>query len=243
MYSLGSSEAAKLLATRIETLNKQCFPIVTVSYKSSDAPWVTKRTRRCVKARKKIFKREGKSDAWWSKKKESERLVKEAQKAYLETHRAKTVKAEGIKAYYRAAKVVGDSTKDNARWDLMDLFPGIPQDEALRRSVDYFSAVSNEFNPIVDRGPVQTLKTFHNYEPNQIAGMIRSSKKTSPTVPGDMPPEALSSHTIVLYLQQNLERRYMATRLEGRNSDDYPREENARKYLRNEESFLYSLCL
>ena len=55
VYSLGPSEAAELLAQKLDTFTNECFPEKHHKIKSTDDPWISRGIRKKIEAGKRIF--------------------------------------------------------------------------------------------------------------------------------------------------------------------------------------------
>ena len=69
------SETAEKLDNILQSMVNECFPLVTRTVRSSDAPWITKRIKSLIRNRKRIFKKQGRSALWRKKKKELDLII------------------------------------------------------------------------------------------------------------------------------------------------------------------------
>ena len=60
----------------------KCFPIKKRTVKDTDDPWILIGIRKKIRLRKRIFKKDGRSDRWKKLKKVTEEKIKEAKAKY-----------------------------------------------------------------------------------------------------------------------------------------------------------------
>ena len=184
-------EAAAKLKAITERMIEEAYPLVRVKYKSTDAPWVDRNIRALSKRKLKVFRTQGRSKKWHELRRQMNDKVKRAKVRYLERYKEVTEKNSSARAYYQALKVVGNGKPDK-RWNLLDLFNGKNEQEALEETADFFASITKDFQPISyatrqGQGPVEPLLHY------QVAAKIRSFKKSKAVVPCDIPPHLVSA--------------------------------------------------
>ena len=85
----------------------QCFPFVTIKHKSTDNPWVTRKDKRQIRRRRRIYRREGKSDKWHEEKKITEDNLNNGKKKWFGKMKKKSIDSGNNKSYFQAAKTLG----------------------------------------------------------------------------------------------------------------------------------------
>ena len=170
------------------------FPLRKVRKKSSDPPWLDKKTKDLIEARKQFYIEEGgRTDAWKLEKKKTEEAVKARKRGFLDIQREKLLSNEASRNFYRQVKNFGVPERPKF-FDVREMMPATNSDhETAEQLAEYFNRVSDEFDPL---GPgdipctrMKDLPILHEYE---VAGRIRRFKKPRSTVPGDIFPQLVT---------------------------------------------------
>ena len=197
VYCECPTESANNMNALLMNLMNECFPYVWVKYKSTDCPWVTNKYRRLVRKRKRIFKREGRSDRWKRAKKKTEELAEKLKKEYFEKMKKVAFAAKNSKCYYKAVKMLGGKEAPKT-FDIRVLFPGKSDAEIVEELAAYFNRISNEFVPL---GKASAALLEHERKPPEmclIAARLKSFKKPNSRVEGDLPPALVTEAADIL---------------------------------------------
>ena len=198
LEGLSSSGAADALAVKLKVMLDQCFPLRSFMLKSTDPPWMTPKIRKAIRRRKRLFKREGRSEAWRRLKKETEDLIKHAKQERLETIKQLIKETNDVKGYYRAIK--NFSTKEEKLpWDVRSLFPGKTDLQIAEIVAAFFVKISDEFVPLP--GPLDSLsesdaalRVARSPSATTIARRLKKMHKPKSQVDGDIPPELVGEN-------------------------------------------------
>ena len=75
---------AGILEEAIGELTDRHFPLVRVRKRSNESPWITKRIRRMWKRKIRLYKKAGKSRAWWETERVLQESIAEARSGFVE---------------------------------------------------------------------------------------------------------------------------------------------------------------
>ena len=149
--SLTSTELTEAFQSKIMNLIDLHFPLKTISVSETDQPWITNELKKLKRARIREYCKHGKSQKYQDLKKlfydKQEEAVKHYTQKIIGEVRTGT-RTSGYKALRRLGVRNGD-TKD-------DLFSlpnhtelNLSEEESVERIADYFSSISQEFEPLV----------------------------------------------------------------------------------------------
>lgn len=177
----------KALEKHVQTATDELFPLQTVRKRSNEPEWVSNGIRRLSKQKKRVYKREGKSNLWFSL---SDRIQTQLE-ANKERFVAKATEA-GPRAFYNGIRKLAAKTQPQ-EWSLMDMFPNMSKEEAGEEAASYFTAISDLFEPLPDnheapmqlRAPVSLL---------EVQKALKKAKKPSSAVDGDVLPRLMKAH-------------------------------------------------
>ena len=167
----------------ITNLVDQLFPLTTVRQRSNEPPWITQGIRRICRKKKRVYKREGKSNLWLALEERSEAMIERSKEQF-----ADTAEQKGAKAYFNAVK---NLAKDGAKtdWELQDLFPGKTSAEAGEIAADFFTKISNEYEPLQEQRSLPALRRPVTQQ--EVIGKLKAAKKPNSMVEGDVPPRLM----------------------------------------------------
>ena len=182
------------VATLTKTLNAmmdQFFPKKTYKVRSTDNPWISYAIRKKIRARKKIFRKEGRSKKWKRLKQRTDQAIKTKKEAYYKRFKDKATTMNDPALYYKAIRGLKDRNKPQ-EFNVMDLRPNASQADVREELADFFSAISADFSPL-DRSilPI-SCQEFVNIKPYQIEQRLRKCKKPKSMVDGDIFPDLIS---------------------------------------------------
>ena len=172
-------------------LTDELFPMKTVRCRNNEPPWMTDGIRRIAKHKIRVFKREKKSPLWWQLQRQQDVPLKQSQEAYVDRI---TKAGTNTRKYFEAVKQLGGRAA-NTGWDLTDLYPGKPPEEAGREAADYFTRITDLFDPLEEGEVVGAGMALR--EPvtrEEVAKRLREAKKPSSSVEGDLLPRVVKAH-------------------------------------------------
>ena len=170
------------------------FPLRTVRKKDNDPPWMDKKTKDMIEARKRFYMDEGgRTAAWKEEKRITNEAVRKRKRGFLDIQREKLLSSEASRNFYRQVRSFGAAERPRL-FDVRDLMPEGQSDELTAENLaEYFNRVSNEFEPLrpneIPCTREKELPILHEYE---VAGRIRRFKKPRSTVPGDIFPQLVT---------------------------------------------------
>ena len=78
------SESAVMLDATLQKFVEECFPLKKRTVRTTDAPWMDRRTKKCLNKKRCIYKKEGKSQNYVNYSKFCETVVKAAKNKFLD---------------------------------------------------------------------------------------------------------------------------------------------------------------
>ena len=192
LNSLDVEQAVKLFNERMTTLSDECFPFRTITRKSTDKPWFTKRIGRLIRRRKRAFKRKGKGIAWDRSQNITTREIESSKQRFFNKVREQLTESNDPRSYFRAVKLLQDPEAP-PEWNINSLFPGKPDTAIAEETAAYFNKISQEFEPIPSpqQTPVEERLPSPSYA--AVVARIKRMKKPKGKVDGDIDSRLLSS--------------------------------------------------
>ena len=131
----------------VEEATDRLFPIQYTRCRSNESPWITNAIRRLSKQKKGIYRREHKSAAWIGARNRLDAMIEQSKQQYVN----RVEKNGSSRSYFTAVKALSSSAAPKD-WNVTDLFPGKSQLEAGNAAAEYFSRISNMFEPLENPG-------------------------------------------------------------------------------------------
>ena len=169
-------------------MSDRFFPKKLIRIRSNEAPWITEGVRRLSKAKKRVYKRDGKSDLWWRLDEEMSRKLEECKSAFVDK-----AKEDGpnSRKYYSVIKSLSCKEKP-PDWKVSDLYPGATKDKVGDKVTAYFTAITDQFerlNPSLATQPQRAPLSVR-----EVTDRIVAAKKPNSIVKGDLPPKVVRRH-------------------------------------------------
>ena len=183
---MSPSELVHAFEQHTQEATDRLFPLRTIRCRSNEDPWITDAIRKLSKQKKRVFKREGKSNHWCNLQRRMDEAVQCSQSAYLDR-----VGKEGTRAYFGAVKALGTKGK-SADWSLGDLFPNMSEREAGNTAGEYFTKISSEFQPLTQTRTVG--ETRRPITEREVEEKLKAAKKPNSSVRGDVLPRLVKKH-------------------------------------------------
>ena len=197
---MSSSEMVDIFQKMITNLVDIHFPLKSITISQYDKPWFTQELRAMRRRRQRLYRKEGRSQAYLIVKQEfDKKLEKEAFK-YIE--KIKKEVTEGKRgSSYSSLRRLGDrnfeDTKGHVSFDIPEFVDkGFDDEHSAEAIADYFSSISQEFEPIsverfsplikeeLERGR-DTMEVPILLE-HEVHDRILKAKKPHSMVPGDI---------------------------------------------------------
>ena len=140
----------------------------------------------------KIYKKQGRSEAWKRLKNKIEALISDHCQAYLLTQKQHVLADDANRSFFKTVRSFqsGEKPKD---FDVRTLFPGRHDKVVAEELAEYFNKVSQEFSPLSpDQIPVGKPRNLPLLSTHKVAGRVRHFKKPKSMVKGDIFPELMT---------------------------------------------------
>ena len=150
--------------------------------RSTDKPWITDNIKRKIRRRKRIYKKNDKTEKWHEVRRDIQAEIKEKRLAY---YRNESEKIKSMKGSYIPFKVLHHITDPEKpkNWSIKSLNPNMSDKELAEDVASYFIKITDEFEPldltmIPEKViPVTFSSPFEMAEPHIVADRIRAGKK------------------------------------------------------------------
>ena len=188
------STAVEKLNYILENTLNSSFPVKTYTRKSSDAVWLSKKLRKLSRRKKVLYKLGGKYDRWKELDQVSKIETKNCKVKYLDNIES-DVKSSGTSApFFRGVRML--KAKDApTQWNIKSLFPGQTPENIAEQAAEYFSRISQEYDPVP---ALPTDDKFRRLEQYEVAAKLRHMKKPKSQVPGDLHPSLVTEFADIL---------------------------------------------
>ena len=183
------SDSALALSEILDGLVDQHFPKKTIRLRGRDLPWITPTIRRAIRKRKRRYKKHGRDAIWKEMKKETDRMIGESKKRYVDRVEEKCRIARNSQAYFQAIKRL-NCKEAPVIWNIMQMFPNLSAREIAEKVAAFFNSISNEYEPLLAT-EINTSAPLRRIEMYEVAARLRSCKKPKAQVPGDIPSLSL----------------------------------------------------
>ena len=164
-------------------LTDRHFPLVRVRKRSNEDPWIHQGIRRLLKKKIRIYKKSGRSQAWWDTDSLLQKEISDSKETYVEKMLAQ---GNSGKSFYAATKnLKGSGAKP--KWSVVDLFDDKTPESVADKVLEYFGGIASEEST---RGPeVPKLGgALLDLTPADATKLLKPAKKTDSSVRGDPMP-------------------------------------------------------
>ena len=186
---LSPDELVSRFENKMSELINALFPLRNVRYRSNEPPWISDSIRRLSRLKKRLYKRSGKSETWCRLRDRIEAMIETSKENFV----AREAEAgTNNRSYFAAVKALSTCASVQP-WDIMQLFPGMTPTEAGNEAAQYFTQISDQFDPL--RPP--TTKPMMSRQPiseEEVAKLLAQAKKPNSSVPGDVLPRLMKVH-------------------------------------------------
>ena len=178
----------------VERYKAVCFPLKKSRIRSDEDPWINDYVRRRIRVRNRIFSMEKRSHRWRTIRDEIRLEMKRLKKAYYEREVDKICNSRDKRSLaYTALKNINNEEKPKV-WNITEMCPNRPLEETLEELADFFNNVTNEYESVrLEDIPRTFDRPIYALTADMVEERIRKSKKPNSQVPGDFPPQLLTT--------------------------------------------------
>ena len=208
----------EVFQTYTKSLVNEIFPQKTVSISEKDLPYLTEELKLLRRQRQRIYRKVGRAPKYIEVKTKFDLKLRQAAQKYNEKIKAEVLEGKRTSCYSALRKLGGGGKNTgHASFTLPShIEDDLSPQECADRFADYFSKISQEFQPInIENFPPNIKSKLIASESDsskpvleewQVYNKLCRSKKPNSTVPGDLPvklvkalsPELASrSHTFI----------------------------------------------
>ena len=208
----------EVFQTYTKSLVNEIFPQKTVSISEKDLPYMTEELKLLRRQRQRIYRKVGRAPKYIEVKTKFDLKLRQAAQKYNEKIKAEVLEGKRTSCYSALRKLGGGGKNTgHASFTLPShIEDDLSPQECADRFADYFSKISQEFQPInIENFPPNIKSKLIASESDsskpvleewQVYNKLCRSKKPNSTVPGDLPvklvkalsPELASrSHTFI----------------------------------------------
>ena len=142
-------DMATELEQKIIELTEKHFPLQRVRRRSNEDPWITRHIRRLWKRKLRLYKKEGRSQAWWATDEMLQDAIADSKEAFVE----RLLEDGGSgKSFYGATKRLSSACAAKS-WEVTDLFACKPPGEIGVKILEYFGRIATPEAP-----PMENIK-------------------------------------------------------------------------------------
>ena len=123
-----STESAVALNDTLQSFVSDCFPLKSRTVRSSDAPWLDKKTKKMLAKKRRIYQQEGKSTRFKEYEKVCAIEVERAKKKYLDKIIAKCAQLRNTAGYYKAVGLLKTKSAPTV-FDVTSMYPDKSDEE------------------------------------------------------------------------------------------------------------------
>ena len=187
-----SNDKAKAYQSHIDSAMERFFPLRTVRRKSSDLPWINKAIKKKIRRRKKVYRKEGRSELWKYLKAATDKLIKDRKRSYMDLKKRQLSEPDANRSFFRLVKAFNTPEKPQT-FDIRTLRPGKTDSEIANELADFFNRISSEFDGLTpDQIPITKHRQLEPLMPHEVAGRIKRFRKPKSMVTGDAFPALLT---------------------------------------------------
>ena len=176
-------DMARILEEAVGTLTDKHFPLQRVRKRSSESPWITKRIRKLWRRKLRLYKKRGKSQAWWDTDRKLQERIDEAKMGFVEQL---LEEGNSRRSFYAATRKLSSCTS-SPQWSVRDLFPGSDPSVVCSEVLSFYGTIAcapAEAMPDIGR----TDGGLGHFSLERTAELLEGAKKTESHVEGDPLP-------------------------------------------------------
>ena len=176
---------------RLDKIMRSCFAWKKIRKKSNNKPWMSDSILERIEDRKKVFRREGRSDLFNRLNKGIQKLIKIRKKKCEENMLSKLEETGKTNQWYSIYKFLASEEMPD-RWEITQLDPEVESFKLSNNLAVHFGKVTNMASPLNMSELPPSLAgpdLIPQLDCNNIQKMIEGFKKCSSRVDGDIPRE------------------------------------------------------
>ena len=190
---MSTDEMVEAFQAWTSRLTDELFPMKTARRRSNEDPWITDAIRRVSKQKCRVYKRQGKSRHWRILDHRIQQMTMFAKRDYVDRF---AQSGTSTRSFFTAVKKLG-SAANNEEWNLTSLFPGSTGLEAGEKAAEYFTRITDLFEPLqhVEASEDEMRRPITEEE---VRKRLKEAKKPNSTVEGDILPRVVKAHNDAL---------------------------------------------
>ena len=184
-----ADDMAKTLEETIDHLTNKHFPLARVRKRSNESPWITRRIRRMWKRKIRLYKKKGKSQAWWNTERALQERITEAKENFVERL---LEDGNAGRSFYAATRKLATCTTA-PQWSVGDLFPGQGPEVVCDEVLKFYGRIACAPAP-----PMPSIGCggggLGDFSVDRTTALLKAVKKTDSRVDGDPLPHLVRRH-------------------------------------------------
>ena len=164
----------------VADLTEKHFPLARIRKRSNESPWITRKIRRIWKRKVRIYKKGGRSPAWWATERDLQSTIEKARHSFVDR-----MVGEGTqgRSFYAVTRKLASTAPAN-QWSVGDLFPGKPPAEVCSEVLRFYGNISGEgASPMPDLPRVGA--GLEQFLVERTTKLLAGAKKSDSRVDGD----------------------------------------------------------
>lgn len=173
----------------IAKLTNKHFPLVRVRKRSNESPRITRGVRRMWKKKIRIYKKEGKGQAWWDTDRALHKRIGASRNEFMEKM---LLEGNSGRSFYAATKELAKATVV-PQWLVKDLFVGRRPQEICQDVLNYFGKVAEGPAPDLSEEE-RCLGGLGYFSHTRTEALLKAVKRLDSRVNGDPLPHLVRCH-------------------------------------------------
>ena len=178
-----ADDMARVLEETIDHLTNKHFPLARVRKRSNESPWITRRIRKMWKRKIRLYKKKGKSQAWWDTERVLQERIVKAKEDFVERL---LEDGNAGRSFYAATKKLA-TCATAPQWNVGDLFPGQGPEEVCEEVLKFYGRIACAPAP-----PMPLIGCVEgglgSFTVARTTTLLKAVKKTESRVKGDPLP-------------------------------------------------------
>ena len=145
--SESAHEKASIFQNKILKMYEDIFPLKTRKVSSDDAPWISHKLKTMLRKRKRIYRRQRKSDKWTHMNKLCKEEIKSAKATFYKDQVA-DLKSKKPHQWYSSLKKLCSYDQHKTEPLQVDEISHLSDQEQAERIADQVTQIPNEFEPL-----------------------------------------------------------------------------------------------
>ena len=194
-----SHEKAAIFQDMLMTKFNMFFPEKIRKINSDDAPWITQKLKKMDRRRKRIFRKQRRSEKWKILDKNFKDEVKSAKENFYKNMIA-DLRRKNPSQWYSSLKRISGFDQKSEKVIISEINQKTDQ-EQVEAIADYFSSIPNEYEPLKKddiKIPSFTPGQVLQVHPSQVWLHLSKIKTNKATVKGDLPAKLIKEYAAYL---------------------------------------------